>query len=49
MWNRCDLTESEYYYEANKDNPCTIIDDNYIFITDCPELGFIKGEKAELN
>lgn len=45
MWNRCALTESEYYREYNE-KPCPDIDDNYIFIKDCEPLGFIKGESA---
>lgn len=45
MWNRCVLTESECFRECIKE-PCNIIDDDYIFITDCEPLGFIKGEKA---
>ena len=44
-WNRCDLTESEYYHEYY-DEPCPYIDDNYIFIKDCEEMGFVKGKSA---
>ena len=49
MWNRCDLTESEYYQEYTKENPCTVIGDDYRFLKDIPELGFVKGEKAEIG
>lgn len=45
MWNRCDLTDSEYFRECISE-PCGIIDDNYIFITDCEPLGFVKGKGA---
>ena len=45
MWNRCDLTESEYYHKYY-DKPCPCIDDNYIFIKDCEEMGFVKGKSA---
>ena len=46
LWNRCDLTEAECYYEFFS-APCDIIDDDYIFITDCPEMGFEKGKSVE--
>jgi hypothetical protein len=39
------LTESEYYHEYY-DKPCPCIDDNYIFIKDCEEMGFVKGKSA---
>lgn len=39
MWNRCDLTESEYYQERKNDNPCKIIGGDYRFLKDIPELG----------
>lgn len=45
MWNRCALTESEYYQEFNKE-PCPAIDNNYIFKEDCEPFGFVKGESA---
>lgn len=45
LWNRCDLTDSEYYYEFY-DKPCDLIDDDYYIICDCPELGLEKGKKA---
>ena len=45
MWNRCALTESEYFREC-RDEPCPWIDDNYIFKEDCEPLGFVKGESA---
>lgn len=44
-WNRCDLTESEYYHEYY-DEPCPCIDDNYVFIKDCEGMGFVKGKSA---
>lgn len=49
MWNRCDLTGSEYYWECTYDNPCKVIGDDYRFLKDFPELGFLKGEKAEIR
>ena len=48
LCNSCSLTDSEYYHEFY-DNPCAFIDDNYIFIRDCPEMGFVKGEKASVE
>ena len=45
MWNRCSLIEAEYYYEYN-DKPCPFIDDNYIVIENCLELGLKIGDKA---
>lgn len=45
LWNRCDLTESEYYHECISSD-CDIIDDNYIFIEDCEPMGFVKGKSA---
>lgn len=45
MYNSCGLTNAEYYLECIKE-PCSIIDDNYIFIQDCPPLGFVKGGSA---
>lgn len=45
LWNRCGLTDSEYYQEYNEE-PCPIIDDNYVFTEDCEPLGFVKGESA---
>ena len=45
MWNRCDLMEAEYYHEYNNE-PCPIIDDNYIFRGNCEPLGFVQGESA---
>ena len=45
MWNRCDLMEAEYFTESNKE-PCSLIDDNYIFLEDCEPLGFVKGKSA---
>lgn len=44
-WNRCDLTEAEYYNEYY-DEPCPAIDDDYIFKEDCEGMGFVKGESA---
>ena len=45
MWNRCVLTDSEYYREYNEEH-CPAIDDDYIFTEDCEPLGFIKGKSA---
>ena len=45
MWNRCALTESEYFREYSNE-PCPSIDDNYIFIEDFEPFGFVKGESA---
>lgn len=45
MWNRCALSDSEYFREYS-DTPCPDIDDNYIFREDCAPLGFVKGESA---
>lgn len=42
LWNCCHLTGDEYYYEYYE-NPCPLVNDDYIVITDCPELGLIKG------
>lgn len=45
-WNRCDLTESEYYHEYYNE-PCPFIDNNYIFIIkNCEGMGFVKGKSA---
>jgi hypothetical protein len=44
-WNRCDLTDSEYYHEFFTEH-CPTIDDDYIFREDCVPLGFIKGKSA---
>lgn len=48
MYNRCDLTESEYF-KGFWDKPCTLIDDNYIILEDCPPLGLKKGEMAKID
>ena len=45
MWNRCDLMEEEYFPE-HFSTPCYLINDDYIFIKDIPELGFEKGTSA---
>ena len=45
MWNRCALTDSEYYREYNE-KPCPCIDDNYIFVEGDEEMGFVKGKSA---
>ena len=45
MWNGCQLTGDEYYHEFYNE-PCPFIDDNYIVIADCPELGLKKGEQV---
>ena len=45
MWNRCNLTEDEYFHECISE-PCALIDDNYIFTQDFEPLGFAKGESA---
>lgn len=45
LWNRCDLTESECYHEYSNE-PCPLVDDNYIFIKNCEPLGFVKGGSA---
>lgn len=44
-WNRCDITEGECFYEFIAE-PCSIINDDYVFIIDCPEMGFEKGKSA---
>ena len=44
-WNRCDLTDSEYYHEYYSE-PCPTIDDNYIFKEDCEPMGFIIGKSS---
>ena len=44
-WNRCNLTENEYYHEYYNE-PCPCIDDNYIFKSDCEGMGFVKGKSA---
>lgn len=45
MWNRCDLMDAEYFSEC-LDEPCGLINDNYVFREDCEPLGFVKGESA---
>lgn len=45
MWNRCALTDSEYYREFINE-PCPYIDNNHIFKEDCEPLGFVKGKSA---
>lgn len=45
LWNRCCLTGDEYY-QVFYDEPCDFIDDNYIVISNCPEMGLNKGDKA---
>lgn len=45
MWNRCNLMEAECFSECISE-PCSMIDDNYIFTQDCEPLGFVKGESA---
>ena len=45
MWNKCDLTGAECYHEYYEE-PCPIIDDNYVFIEDCESMGFTKGQSA---
>ena len=44
-WNRCDLLESEYYNEYYEE-PCPVIDENYIFISNNDFLNVNKGESA---
>lgn len=45
MWNRCALTDAEYYREYNEE-PCPIVNDDYIFTEYCEPLGFVEGESA---
>lgn len=42
--NACDLG-GENFHEYNAES-CPFIDDDYLFIENCPELGYIKGESA---
>ena len=45
LWNKCDLTGSEYYHEYYNE-PCPCFDDNDIFTEDCEPLGIAKGESV---